>query len=251
MVIMPWLIWRSLMFNMKVTSFSNVHFSFQGTLKRSYAVFLGYPLLGYLLLIAVAVVVSILGPSLESIDETVLDNSAYNARMVETDGEYTKDTWIEWGKELKARPVPGAVDFFNYAKSKGVAIYYLSNRYNVQKKETIQNLKKELEFDAEVPIIDPRSDEFKEMRATYALKLWELRKRKGETKYSARVNMGKRNYFGAMMLKEGDADGMISGYSRAYPKVLRPVFEVLGRAKNVQNASTVNIMITDQLFPCF
>jgi len=113
-------------------------------------------------------------------------------------------------------------------------------------KETIENLKEELEFDAEVPIIDPRSDEFKEMRATYALKLWELRKRKGETKYSARVNMGKRNYFGAMMLKEGDADGMISGYSRAYPKVLRPVFEVLGRAKNVQNASTVNIMITDR-----
>ncbi len=113
-------------------------------------------------------------------------------------------------------------------------------------KAIIESLKTELEFDAEVPIIDPRSDEFKEMRTAYALKLWELRKRKGETKYSARVNMGKRNYFGAMMLKEGDADGMISGYSRAYPKVLRPVFEVLGRAKNVQNASTVNIMITDR-----
>ncbi|WP_421823676.1 NADP-dependent malic enzyme [Flagellimonas oceanensis] len=113
-------------------------------------------------------------------------------------------------------------------------------------KEIIEHLKKELEFDTEVPIIDPRSDEFSEMRTKYALKLWELRKRKGETKYSARVNMGKRNYFGAMMLKEGDADGMISGYSRAYPKVLRPVFEVLGRAKNVQNASTVNIMITDR-----
>lgn len=113
-------------------------------------------------------------------------------------------------------------------------------------KEIIEHLKKELEFDAEVPIIDPRSDEFSQMRTKYALKLWELRKRKGETKYSARVNMGKRNYFGAMMLKEGDADGMISGYSRAYPKVLRPVFEVLGRAKNVQNASTVNIMITDR-----
>ncbi|MAU16200.1 MAG: NADP-dependent malic enzyme [Muricauda sp.] len=113
-------------------------------------------------------------------------------------------------------------------------------------KQTIENLKKELDFNAEVPIIDPRSDEFSHMRSKYALKLWESRKRKGETKYSARVNMGKRNYFGAMMLKEGDADGMISGYSRAYPKVLRPVFEVLGRAKNVQNASTVNIMITDR-----
>lgn len=111
---------------------------------------------------------------------------------------------------------------------------------------TILKLKKELDFDADVPIIDPRADESKEIRTRYAQRLWESRKRKGETEYSSRVNMGKRNYFGAMMVLEGDADGMISGYSRAYPKVLRPVFEVLGRAKGVKNASTVNIMITDK-----
>nr|WP_299073844.1 NADP-dependent malic enzyme [uncultured Allomuricauda sp.] len=113
-------------------------------------------------------------------------------------------------------------------------------------RETIESLKKELDFDAEVPIIDPRSDESKDIRTKYAIKLWESRKRKGETKYSANVNMGKRNYFGAMMLLEGDADGMISGYSRSYPKVLKPVFEILGRAKGVKNASTVNIMITER-----
>ena len=113
-------------------------------------------------------------------------------------------------------------------------------------KETIQNLKEELDFDADVPIIDPRDDDSSEIRTRYALKLWESRKRKGETKYSARVNMGKRNYFGAMMVMEGDADGMISGYSRSYPKVLKPVFEVLGRSKDVKNASTVNIMITNR-----
>ena len=111
---------------------------------------------------------------------------------------------------------------------------------------TILKLKKDLDFDADVPIIDPRADESKEIRTRYAQRLWESRKRKGETEYSSRVNMGKRNYFGAMMVLEGDADGMISGYSRAYPKVLRPVFEVLGRAKGVKNASTVNIMITDK-----
>ena len=113
-------------------------------------------------------------------------------------------------------------------------------------KTTIERLKKELEFDAEVQIIDPRSEESREIRTKYAHKLWELRKRKGETEYSARVNMGKRNYFGSMMVLEGAADGMISGYSRAYPKVLRPVFEVMGRAQGVENASTVNIMITER-----
>jgi len=113
-------------------------------------------------------------------------------------------------------------------------------------KETIEKHKKELEFDADVTIIDPRADESKTMRTKYADKLWQLRKRKGETRYSARVNMGKRNYYGSMMLVEGDADGMISGYSRAYPKVLKPVFEVLGRASGVTKASTVNIMITQR-----
>lgn len=113
-------------------------------------------------------------------------------------------------------------------------------------KETIEKHKKELEFDADVTIIDPRAEESKTMRTKYADKLWQLRKRKGETRYSARVNMGKRNYYGSMMLVEGDADGMISGYSRAYPKVLKPVFEVLGRANGVTKASTVNIMITQR-----
>lgn len=111
-------------------------------------------------------------------------------------------------------------------------------------KEIIEKLKKELDFDAEVPIIDPRAEETRELRKEYAHKLWQSRRRKGETQYSAGVNMGKRNYFGSMMLLEGDADGLISGYSRAYPKVLRPVFEVLGKATGVAKASTVNIMIT-------
>ena len=113
-------------------------------------------------------------------------------------------------------------------------------------KETIEKLKEELDFDADVPIIDPRSPESKAMRHQYARKLWETRQRKGETEYSARINMGKRNYFGSMMLVEGDADGMISGYSRSYPKVLKPVFEVLGKASGVTKASTVNIMITQR-----
>ncbi len=76
------------------------------------------------------------------IDETVLDNSPYNARMVKSDQGYTRETWIAWGKEAKAKPIPGALTFFKYAASKGVTIYYLSNRYHIQQPETIENLKK-------------------------------------------------------------------------------------------------------------
>ena len=73
MLIFPWLIWRSLIFNMKVTSFSNVHFSFKGALKTAYAIFLGYPLLAYLIIgVAVAIIVSALKPILESINPDIL-----------------------------------------------------------------------------------------------------------------------------------------------------------------------------------
>ena len=76
------------------------------------------------------------------IDETVLDNSPFNARMIRDNKGFKKDDWYAWGKETNAKAIPGAVDFFNYAKSKGVSIFYVSNRDNVQLNETIKNLKK-------------------------------------------------------------------------------------------------------------
>jgi len=72
MLIFPWLIWRSLMFNMKVTSFSNVHFSFKGSLKKAYTLFLGYPLLVYALFSVVGVLVYLLASSLDSLDKTFI-----------------------------------------------------------------------------------------------------------------------------------------------------------------------------------
>lgn len=114
------------------------------------------------------------------------------------------------------------------------------------RKEIILELKKELEFDADLVIIDPMSEEFDERHVRYATKYWESRKRSGVTFYSAKIKMRERNYFGAMMVMEGDADGMISGYSRAYPTVVKPILEVIGRASGVKRVATVNIMITER-----
>jgi malate dehydrogenase (oxaloacetate-decarboxylating)(NADP+) len=111
-------------------------------------------------------------------------------------------------------------------------------------KEIILELMQELEFDADVEIIDPQSKEAGARREQYAEKYWMNRQRTGSTSYYAKTQMKKRNSFGSMMVLEGDADGMISGYSRAYPMVVKPVFEVIGRASGVTKASTVHIMIT-------
>ncbi len=123
----------------------------------------------------------------------------------------------------------------------GIAIPILLGR-----KDIILELKKELEFDADLAIIDPMSEEFDERHIRYATKYWESRKRSGVTFYSAKIKMRERNYFGSMMVMEGDADGMISGYSRAYPTVVKPILEVVGRASQVKKVATVNIMITDR-----
>ncbi|WP_430906682.1 NADP-dependent malic enzyme [Maribacter sp. 2-571] len=127
------------------------------------------------------------------------------------------------------------------AYDEGIAIPILLGN-----KATIKELKKELEFDADVTIVDPNGHDADVARLRYATKFWEKRHRSGTTLFSAKIKMRERNYFGAMMVLEGDADGMISGYSRAYPTVVKPIFEVIGRASNVRRVSTVNIMITSR-----
>lgn len=61
-------------------------------------------------------------------DETVLDNTAYQARLLVSGGAYDDATWAEWVNERKAGAIPGAVAFTQYAASKGVAVFYITNR---------------------------------------------------------------------------------------------------------------------------
>ena len=75
------------------------------------------------------------------VDETVLDNTAYEARMI-LDGTKYPEGWISWGKEAAATEVPGAKNFLNYAASKGVTIFYVTNRVVELKEATKKNLTK-------------------------------------------------------------------------------------------------------------
>lgn len=77
------------------------------------------------------------------VDETVLDNSPYQARLVHDGGIYDEATWDLWVAEKKARAVPGVVDFAKAAAAKGVTILYISNRAVHLKDATIANLKAE------------------------------------------------------------------------------------------------------------
>jgi malate dehydrogenase (oxaloacetate-decarboxylating)(NADP+) len=114
------------------------------------------------------------------------------------------------------------------------------------RRDAIERLKKEIEFDAEVPIIDPKSDEEKAHKNAYAKVYWERRKRRGITLHTAEKLMRERNYFAAMMVNEGDADALISGYSRNYPTVVKPILELIGLDKGATRIATTNVMMTQR-----
>ncbi len=76
------------------------------------------------------------------IDETVLDNSPAQAAGIRSGIAFNLPEWYSWSKMQKAKAIPGAVEFLNYAVSKGVKVFYISNRDEVQKPDTIENLKK-------------------------------------------------------------------------------------------------------------
>jgi 5'-nucleotidase (lipoprotein e(P4) family) len=75
------------------------------------------------------------------VDETVLDNSPYQARLVRDGREFDDDSWDGWVAEAQARPVPGALGFARAAAAQGVTMVYLSNRTEAQEAATLANLR--------------------------------------------------------------------------------------------------------------
>lgn len=83
------------------------------------------------------------GAVIVDVDETVLDNSYYNASFTGNNGSYGSSTWNEWVKDEKATAMPGSIEFLNYAVEKGYDIYYVTNRkakYDLTE-PTMNNLK--------------------------------------------------------------------------------------------------------------
>lgn len=113
-------------------------------------------------------------------------------------------------------------------------------------REIINELKEEIGFDNEVTIIDPKTDEEDERRNRYANVFWQERQRKGISLLDAQKWMRERNYFASMMVNEGEADAMVTGYSRSYPATVKPVIQLIGKAPGVTKIATTNMMMTSR-----
>jgi malate dehydrogenase (oxaloacetate-decarboxylating)(NADP+) len=109
----------------------------------------------------------------------------------------------------------------------------------------IQAIAAENEIDlADIPIIDPRSDETEEKRSYYGTKLFEKRQRKGLNFYESKKRMKERNHYGSMMVECGDADAMISGLTKTYADTIKPALQIIGREDNVKKIAGMYIIIT-------
>ncbi len=76
------------------------------------------------------------------IDETILNNSAYEAHQRLQGKDYESDAWYEWSAMIKADTVPGSLSFLKYASSKGIEIFYVTNRGERERDFTVENLQK-------------------------------------------------------------------------------------------------------------
>lgn len=76
------------------------------------------------------------------LDETILDNSRFEGMQLKNRVNYNQKDWTEWINRVEAIAVPGAVEFLRYAASRGVQVFYITNRNDIQKASTAANLKK-------------------------------------------------------------------------------------------------------------
>ncbi|WP_315100307.1 NADP-dependent malic enzyme [Capnocytophaga sputigena] len=113
-------------------------------------------------------------------------------------------------------------------------------------KELIKALKYEIGFNGRVDVIDPKSDAEKARREKFVKHYWKLRERRGITYEVAERLMRERNYFGTMLVETGQADAMITGYSHAYPKAIRPVLEIIKKEEGVRRVAAASIMFGKQ-----
>ncbi|HET7322540.1 MAG TPA: NADP-dependent malic enzyme [Longimicrobiaceae bacterium] len=122
----------------------------------------------------------------------------------------------------------------------GIAVPYLVGRPRI-----IQQCAKELAICLDgMELVDPAADERR--KEHYAQEFYRLRHRKGVTPAEARERMRQPIYFGMMMVREGDADGLVAGEEMHYPETIRPALETIGMREGVHRVAGLYLMVFEK-----
>ena len=112
--------------------------------------------------------------------------------------------------------------------------------------DRIKKLMKEIDFEHKLKIIDLSLDKSKNKIKRFGKIFYKQRKDKGLTLSQAVKLLRTRDYFASMMVKLGEADALVSGYSRSYPEVIKPILKVIGKGKGVRKIAATNLMLTSK-----
>jgi malate dehydrogenase (oxaloacetate-decarboxylating)(NADP+) len=106
----------------------------------------------------------------------------------------------------------------------------------------IENRLTELGFEDMRPeVVDPlHSPRFE----AYVQEFYRLRRRRGVTQSEAHEQMLNPNYYGAMMVHMGDADGYVAGVSQHYPDTIRPALQIIKTRPDVHRVAAVFVIVT-------
>ena len=181
--------------------------------------------------------------------QPISDWDTYREQLMERSGSGSKEIRLihNRAKSNRKRVVFAEADCLDVLKA-AQRVYEEKLGYPILlgRKEVILELKAEIGFTGEVPIFDPKTDEEKERINRFGEAYWKTRQRKGRTLNEAKKLMRERNYFGAMMVNENEADALITGYSRPYPSVVRPILELIEKDKGIYKVAACNLMLTKQ-----
>lgn len=119
-----------------------------------------------------------------------------------------------------------------------------------EKKYILEQMEK-FGIELNVPIVDPNADDQEENRKKYRDTLWRLRQRKGMNEYKAKRFVRQRDYFGPLMLKHGDTDALVVGFSKNYSANLRPILEVIDKEAGVDKIASMMMILSGKNKPLF
>ena len=144
-------------------------------------------------------------------------------------------------KEIKTIVLPEATDVRTLEATEQIGKEEFAKVVLVGNKEEILKVAKENNFDiSKAEIVEPKTSEKYE---EYSNSFYELRKNKGMTIEKANELMLDPVYFGMMMVKQGDADGLVSGAAHSTADTLRPALQIIKTAPGTKLVSTFSFMV--------
>lgn len=181
--------------------------------------------------------------------KTIADFDEYETQLLDRMG---RDEKLVRMMQNRAKANPKRITLGNaeeYNVLKAAQILYeegIAHPILLGDKKYVKEQMERFGINIDVPIIDPSDDDQKENRKKYRETLWKLRQRKGMNEYKAKRYVRQRDYFGPLMLKHGDTDGLIIGFSKNYVSTLRPVLEVIEKDKGVDKVAAMMMILSEK-----